>query len=133
MTAPQLSVDTVNTSASVDSISNPNENVKENPLNSNELIKKYPSLNLNQDISNLDGVPAIRLTDGSVLPLDTFNGRRMLHVEYIQKNKIDFQDIESGGWISNGEYEPSFTSDTQRYLERMSAKKASCRPHRKVI
>ncbi len=88
-----------------------------------DLTEKYPNLNLNQDISALDGVPAIRLVDGSILPLDEFNGRRMLHVEFIQKRKIDFEDIESGGWIGNGEYEPSFTSDTQRFVERMSAKK----------
>lgn len=94
-----------------------NENVN------NDLISKYPNLNLNEDISELDGVPAIMLKDGSVLPLAEINGRRKTHVEFIQDNKISFEDIESGGWIGKGVYNPSFTSDTQRYIERMSAKK----------
>lgn len=47
----------------------------------------------------------------------------MLHVEFIQDNRISFEDIESGGWIGNGVYEPSFTSDTQRYLEQKKAQK----------
>lgn len=81
------------------------------------LVKKYPALDLNQDISELDGVPAIRLEDGSVLPFTE------IHVQFIKNNGIDVEDIESGGWISNGVYEASQNSDTLRYKERMLAKK----------
>lgn len=86
-------------------------------LSTTELIDKYPKLNLNQDISKLDGVPAIRLTDGSILHFTE------PHVTFIQNNNIDVEDIASGGWISDGEYEASERSDTMRYKERMLAKK----------
>jgi hypothetical protein len=81
------------------------------------LIRKYPYLDLNQDISALDGVPAVRLTDGSVL---TFTEP---HVQFIQTSGLDVDDIESGGWVSDGIYEASERSDTLRYKERMQAKK----------
>ena len=86
-------------------------------LSTTELIDKYPKLNLNQDISKLDGVPAIRLTDGSILHFTE------PHVTFIQNNNIDVEDIASGGWISDGVYEASERSDTMRYKERMLAKK----------
>ena len=41
---------------------------KNSDRDSENLQKKYPQLNLNEDISELDGVPAIELTDGSVIP-----------------------------------------------------------------
>ncbi len=82
-----------------------------------ELIEKYSHLDLNQDISNMDGVPAIQLTDGSVLPFTE------THVWFIKKNDIDVEDIESGGWISNGVYEPTERSDTLRYKEQQLAKR----------
>lgn len=98
--------------------------IQESEKNYADLQTKYKNLNLNEDISELDGIPAIRLVDGSVLPLsEDENGRRMLHTEFIRKNKINHEDIESGGWIGKGVYEPSFTSDTQRYLEQTAAKK----------
>lgn len=78
-----------------------------------DLTAKYPQLNLNEDISELDGVPAIELTDG----------RYPTHVSFIEANRIDVDDIKSGGWIGNGVYDPSFTSDTQRYIERQQARK----------
>ncbi len=81
------------------------------------LVEKYPNLNLNQDVSDMDGVPAIQLEDGSVL---TFTEP---HVTFIQNNGIDVEDIRSGGWITDGVYEPSERSDTLRYKERMLAKK----------
>lgn len=86
-------------------------------ITDDSLIKKYPRLNLNEDFSDKDGVPAIRLEDGSVL---TFTEP---HVSFIQASGIDAEDIESGGWIANGVYEPSERSDTLRYKERMLAKK----------
>ena len=88
-----------------------------------DLTAKYPQLNLNEDISELDGVPAIELTDGSVLPITERDGRYPTHVSFIEANRIDVDDLKSGGWIGNGVYDPSFTSDTQRYIERQRARK----------
>jgi hypothetical protein len=88
-----------------------------------DLTAKYPQLNLNEDISELDGVPAIELTDGSVLPITARDGRYPTHVSFIEANRIDVDDLKSGGWIGNGVYDPSFTSDTQRYIERQQARK----------
>ncbi len=88
-----------------------------------DLTAKYPQLNLNEDISELDGVPAIELTDGSVLPITERDGRYPTHVSFIEANRIDVDDLKSGGWIGNGVYDPSFTSDTQRYIERQQAKR----------
>ena len=88
-----------------------------------DLTAKYPQLNLNEDISELDGVPAIELTDGSVLPITERDGRYPTHVSFIEANRIDVDDLKSGGWIGNGIYDPSFTSDTQRYIERQQARK----------
>ncbi|MGN1026500.1 MAG: hypothetical protein ACI4P4_08840 [Faecousia sp.] len=83
---------------------------------------KYPNLNLNEDISDLDGIPAIELTDGSVLPIKDHD-RYPTHVSFIEGNRIDVDDLRSGGWIGNGVYDPSFTSDTARYIERQQARK----------
>ena len=88
-----------------------------------DLTAKYPQLNLNEDISELDGVPAIELTDGSVLPITERDGRYPTHVSFIEANRIDVDDLKSGGWIGNGVYDPSLTSDTQRYIERQQARK----------
>ncbi len=88
-----------------------------------DLTAKYPQLNLNEDISELDGVPAIELIDGSVLPITERDGRYPTHVSFIEANRIDVDDLKSGGWIGNGVYDPSFTSDTQRYIERQKARK----------
>lgn len=88
-----------------------------------DLAAKYPQLNLNEDISELDGVPAIELIDGSVLPITERDGRYPTHVSFIEANRIDVDDLKSGGWIGNGVYDPSFTSDTQRYIERQQARK----------
>lgn len=87
-----------------------------------DLQKKYPKLNLNEDISELDGVPAIELTDGSVLPI-LDRDRYPTHVSFIEGNRIDVDDLRSGGWIGDGVYDPSFTSDTARYIERKQAGK----------
>lgn len=87
-----------------------------------DLQKKYPRLNLNEDISDLDGVPAIELTDGSILPIKD-RERYRTHVSFIEGNRIDVDDLRSGGWIGNGVYDASFTSDTARYIERQQAKK----------
>ena len=87
-----------------------------------DLQKKYPKLNLNEDISELDGVPAVELTDGSVLPI-LDRDRYPTHVSFIEGNRIDVDDLRSGGWIGNGVYDPSFTSDTARYIERKKAGK----------
>lgn len=88
-----------------------------------DLTAKYPQLNLNEDISELDGVPAIELVDGSILPITERDGRYPTHVSFIEANRIDVDDLKSGGWIGNGVYDPSFTSDTQRYIERQQARK----------
>ena len=87
-----------------------------------DLQKKYPKLNLNEDISELDGVPAVELTDGSVLPI-LDRDRYPTHVSSIEGNRIDVDDLGSGGWIGDGVYDPSFTSDTARYIERKQAGK----------
>ena len=90
-----------------------------------KLQRKYPNLDLNEDISELDGVPAIELTDGSVIPIpvNPQRGNRYTHVEFIEKNRIDVDDLKSGGWIGNGVYDSSFQSDTQRYIDRQKARK----------
>lgn len=90
--------------------------------NGNVLQDKYPQLNLNEDISELDGIPAIELSDGSILPI-TNRQKYPTHVSFIEGNRIDIDDLKSGGWIGNGVYDPSFTSDTARYIERQQAKK----------
>ncbi len=87
-----------------------------------DLQKKYPKLNLNEDISELDGVPAVELTDGSVLPI-LDRDRYPTHVSFIEGKRIDVDDLRSGGWIGDGVYDPSFTSDTARYIERKKAGK----------
>lgn len=87
-----------------------------------DLQKKYPKLNMNEDISELDGVPAVELTDGSVLPI-LDRDRYPTHVSFIEGNRIDVDDLRSGGWIGDGVYDPSFTSDTARYIERKQAGK----------
>lgn len=87
-----------------------------------DLQKKYPRLNLNEDISELDSVPAIELTDGSILPIKD-RERYRTHVSFIEGNRIDVDDLRSGGWIGNGVYDASFTSDTARYIEQQQAKK----------
>ncbi|MDO4982170.1 MAG: hypothetical protein Q4E35_01275 [Eubacteriales bacterium] len=98
---------------------------KNSDRDSGDLQKKYPALDLNEDISQLDGVPAIRLTDGSIIPLpeNAETGRRYTHIEFIKANRIDIEDIESGGWIGNGVYDESFQSDTGRYVETEQARK----------
>lgn len=113
------------TPLSPDSIRTNGENVntKSEKNSARDLTGKYPYLNLNQDISELDGVPAIELTDGSVLPITERDGRYPTHVSFIEANRIDVDDLKSGGWIGNGVYDPSFTSDTQRYIERQQARK----------
>ena len=75
-----------------------------------DLAAKYPNLNLNEDISEMDGVPAIEMQDGSVIPLteNPQSGHRYTHVEFIERNRIDVDDLKSGGWIGYGVYEPSF-------------------------
>ncbi|NCB44368.1 MAG: hypothetical protein EOM59_17375, partial [Clostridia bacterium] len=82
------------------------------------LIEKYKNLNLNVDISDLDGVPAIELADGSVLPILT---EKTTHVQFIKKNNIAADDIKSGGWITKGLYEATEQSDTMRYVEQQKA------------
>lgn len=88
-----------------------------------DLQSKYPQLDLNEDISELDGVPAIELVDGSILPIPDRSGRYPTHVSFIEANRIDVDDLKSGGWIGNGVYDSSFQSDTARYIERESARK----------
>lgn len=70
-----------------------------------DLQKKYPKLNLNEDISELDGVPAVELADGSVLPI-LDRDRYPTHVSFIEGNRIDVDDLRSGGWIGDGVYDP---------------------------
>ena len=113
------------TPLSPDSIRTNGENVntKSEKNSARDLTGKYPQLNLNEDISELDGVPAIELTDGSVLPITERDGRYPTHVSFIEANRIDVDDLKSGGWIGNGVYDPSFTSDTQRYIEQQQARK----------
>ena len=110
-------------SASSISRDNENGNTKYSMRELDEdLQKKYPRLNLNEDISDLDGVPAIELTDGSILPIKD-RERYRTHVSFIEGNRIDVDDLRSGGWIGNGVYDASFTSDTARYIEQQQAKK----------
>ena len=113
------------TPLSPDSIRTNGENVntKSGKNSARDLTGKYPYLNLNQDISELDGIPAIELADGSILPITERDGRYPTHVSFIEANRIDVDDLKSGGWIGNGVYDPSFTSDTQRYIERQQARK----------
>lgn len=119
--------------ANKSAVASGNTSIRSSSENSNTKIKKserdvdltakYPQLNLNEDISELDGVPAIELADGSVLPITERDGRYPTHVSFIEANRIDVDDLKSGGWIGNGVYDPSFTSDTQRYIERQQARK----------
>lgn len=116
-------------SASISSVNNtiPQSGEESNPKFSmrerdEDLQKKYPRLNLNEDISELDSVPAIELTDGSILPIKD-RERYRTHVSFIEGNRIDVDDLRSGGWIGNGVYDASFTSDIARYIEQQQAKK----------
>ena len=102
--------------------SEPNVKKSRRENDEEDLQMKYPHLNLNEDISDLDGIPAIELTDGSVVPIIDHD-RYQTHVSFIEGNRIDVDDLRSGGWIGNGVYDPSFTSDTARYIERQQARK----------
>jgi len=82
------------------------------------LIKKYPNIDLNQDISDYDGVPAIQLNDGSIIPSKS----GLTHVQIIKNNNVDVNDIDNGGWISNGVYDAFSSSDTMRYVRQEQAK-----------
>lgn len=97
----------------------------------NNLQTKYPNINLNKNISQMDGIPAIELEDGSILPITTND----THVEFIRNNGLDVNDIKSGGWIGNGIYEPDYRSDTNKYVEQEKAKQrvAEKRASRKRI
>lgn len=119
---PEASRSTVSNNRIRSSSENSNTKIKKSERDV-DLTAKYPQLNLNEDISELDGVPAIELTDGSVLPITERDGRYPTHVSFIEANRIDVDDLKSGGWIGNGVYDPSFTSDTQRYIERQQARK----------
>jgi hypothetical protein len=119
---PEASRSTVSNNSIRSSSENSNTKIKKSERDV-DLTAKYPQLNLNEDISELDGVPAIELTDGSVLPITERDGRYPTHVSFIEANRIDVDDLKSGGWIGNGVYDPSFTSDTQRYIERQQARK----------
>lgn len=85
-------------------------------ITDNSLVEKYYKLDLNQDISEMDGVPAIRLNDGSIISFES------PHVTFIKNNDIDVNDIESGGWISRGQYESTTQSDTMRFVEQKRAR-----------
>lgn len=66
----------------------------------------------------VDG-PAVRLRGGTILPA----GDYPTHVQFLEARKIHPDDVESGGWIRDGDYNSSGArSDTIRWKEREQAK-----------
>lgn len=70
-------------------------------------------------IPNEGTFPAIKLKDGTLLPITTHN---TTHVMYIEKNHIPIDEISSGGWLVDGDYTETDRSDTMRYVEQQKAK-----------
>jgi len=64
--------------------------------------------------------PAIKLKDGTLLPILTPNTP---HIIFIEKNHIPVEEISSGGWIVDGDYRETDRSDTMRYVEQQLARK----------
>ncbi|MBQ3019149.1 MAG: hypothetical protein IJD77_01000 [Clostridia bacterium] len=84
---------------------------------SDSLEAKYPSLDLDQDISGIYKAPAVKLNDGSIVPFSIVKDRPKYaryhpaipsttaeQTLFIQQNKIAAKDLESVGWIVNGQY-----------------------------
>lgn len=107
-------------------LKNDDQNITENSNKGSFLMQKYPNINLNENISQMDGIPAVELEDGSILPITSND----THIEFIKKNGLDVNDIKSGGWIGNGVYEASYRSDTDKYVEQEKAKQRVVQKHK---
>lgn len=82
------------------------ESIEQRILRYNRLQKQIPS----------DGnIPAIKLKTGHLL---TFTEP---HVLFMENKKIDPRDVQSGGWVVDGDYRSSDRSDTMRWVDRQLA------------
>jgi hypothetical protein len=70
---------------------------------------------LQKEIPNEGNIPAIKLKTGHLL---TFSDP---HVLFMENKKIDPRDVQSGGWVVDGDYRSSERSDTMRWVERQLA------------
>lgn len=66
--------------------------------------------------------PAVRTWNGNIYFDDKGLGT---HIEMIKQQGIPVEEIESGGWLTDGVYEGSGRSDTIRYVEQEMARKRS--------
>lgn len=82
------------------------ESIDQRTLRYNRLQKQIPSEG---------NVPAIKLKTGHLL---TFTEP---HVLFMENKKIDPRDVESGGWVVDGDYRSSDRSDTMRWVDKQLA------------
>jgi len=79
----------------------------------NQRILRYNRLQ--KEIPVEGNIPAIKLKTGHLL---TFAEP---HVLFMENKKIDPRDVQSGGWVVDGDYRDSSRSDTMRWVERQLA------------
>ena len=65
--------------------------------------------------------PAIQMDDGTIF-VDT-SGVQSTHVNFIKQNNIPIEHIANGGFVNDGVYDSSASSDTIKYIEQEMAKK----------
>ena len=70
---------------------------------------------LQKQIPSEGNVPAIKLKTGHLL---TFTEP---HVLFMENKKIDPRDVQSGGWVVDGDYRSSDRSDTMRWVDKQLA------------
>lgn len=81
-------------------------------------IDKIPQIN--KSIPYTGSYPAIRTKDGDFIVFKNYE----THVEGIKKFEIPYNEIESGGWINEGLYNPTDASDTMRYVDLMKIRES---------
>jgi len=80
---------------------------------------------LEKEIPSTGSYSGIQLKTGHLF---AFNE---LHVKFLEDNKIDPDDVSSGGWFRDGVYNPSSSSDTVRWADMMKARKRVSKKLRK--
>lgn len=99
---------------------------KENVVSESKVATVYK--HLYTKVPPTGSYPAIQTTDGG-LYVDT-NYQQSTHVEFAKKIGISPLEIESGGWVTDGVYEPRIPSDAVKWAEQEKAR-MSALEHRK--
>ena len=90
------------------------EELQNNKSVPDSVIKRYDKLQ--RKIPETGNHPAILLRTGHLFTFPE------THVTFLTKNKIRPQDVQSGGWVTDGQYEPSdYRSDTMRWVKQKLA------------